>query len=411
MTTRNDCIMRDAEDPFQLSRKKFHIPEGLIYLNGNSLGLMPLAAKARMSKVVAEEWGHDLITAWNKHGWFHLPRVVGNKLGNLVGGGENNVVVSDNISVNLFKVLTAALALRKGRNTVLSDVGNFPSDLYVVQGLQRLLPDQCSLKTVEPEQLLSAIDERVAVVMVTEVDYRTGRKHDVAAIVNKAHQCGALVVSDLAHSAGVMPVDLLADDVDFAVGCTYKFFNGGPGSPAFLFVNPRHQSKAMPALQGWWGHANPFAFETTFTPAEGVSRFQTGTPAILSLVALDAALDVWEGIDRQALAAKSKALNALFIELVEARCASHGLKLVGPRKMEERGSHVCFHCPQGYAVMQALIATGVVGDFRAPDMIRFGFQPLYNSFSDVHDAVERLAVLLDNREWDRPEFRTQKTVT
>jgi len=409
--TREECLKRDQTDELRHFRDRYAIPRGMIYLDGNSLGLMPKAVPERVAHAVSVQWAEDLITSWNKHGWFHLPRVAGNKIARLIGAATDSVIVADTISVNLFKVLSAALALRRGRKVILSDSGNFPSDLYVAQGLNRFLADGHSLKAVAPEDVLDAISTDVAVVMVTEVDYRTARRHDMKAIVTKAHAQGALVIWDLAHSAGAIPVDLMGADCDFAIGCTYKYINGGPGSPAFVFVHPRLQNEAEPALVGWWGHANPFAFSPEWQPASGMVRQQCGTQAMLSMVALDAALDTWADADMQKLHAKSKDLCGLFIALVEERCARHGLRLAGPRDFAARGSHVSFHCPEGYAVMQALIAAGVVGDFRAPDLIRFGFAPLYNSFTETFDAAETLGHILDTRSWNRPEFLAKKSVT
>jgi kynureninase len=311
----------------------------------------------------------------------------------------------------MFKVLSSALALRRERKTILSDNGNFPSDLYVAQGLNGILQDGHNLKLVAPEDVHSAISEDVAVVMLTEVDYRTSRRHDIKAITTLAHEKGCLVIWDLAHSAGALSVDLLAANADFAVGCTYKYLNGGPGAPGFVFVHPQHHLDAAPALVGWWGHVEPFAFDPVWRPAPSIARFQCGTQAVLSVVALDAALEVWNELDLLQLHAKSKALCGLFIDLVESHCAHYGLTLAGPRQMEQRGSHVSFSCPEGYAVMQALIAHKVIGDFRAPDLIRFGFAPLYNSFTDVYDAVSILSLVLKDRLWDTPDFRSRKAVT
>jgi kynureninase len=411
MTTRDDCLARDVADPFRIHRERFVVPAGMIYLDGNSLGLMPKAVVSKLVNAVQTEWAHDLITSWNKHGWFELPRKIGGKIARLIGAAPENVIVADTISINLFKVLTAALALRRGRKVILSDSGNFPSDLYVAQGLNRFLADGHRLETVAPEAVLDRINDDVAVVMVNEVDYRTSRKHDMKAIIAKAHAKGALVIWDLAHSAGAIPVALEADDCDFAIGCTYKYLNGGPGAQAFVFVHPRHQATAEPALVGWWGHAAPFSFSLDWEPAEGLVRQQCGTQGILSLRALDAAMDIWSDVDMAALHRKSQALCQLFIDLVEESCSAHGLKLAGPRAMSERGSHVSFHCPEGYAVMQALIARNVIGDFRAPDIIRFGFAPLYNSYTDVFDAARHLAEVMDKRLWDKPEFRAKKAVT
>ncbi len=409
--TRNDCLKRDEADPLRHFRERYVIPEGMIYLDGNSLGLMPKSVPERVAHAVAVQWAQDLITSWNKNGWFHLPRVIGDKIARLIGGGPGNVIVADTISINLFKVLTAALALRRDRKIILSDSGNFPSDLYVAQGLNRFLADGHVLKTVAPEAVLDAITDDIAVVMITEVDYRTARRHDMKAVIAKAHAHGALVIWDLAHSAGAIPVDLMGGDADFAIGCTYKYLNGGPGSPAFVFVHPRLQATAEPALVGWWGHAKPFSFSMEWQPADGMVRQQCGTQAMLSMVALDAALDTWADVDMKALQKKSQGQCQTFIDCVEADCGKFGLKLAGPRNLDERGSHVSFHCPEGYAVMQALIAQKIVGDFRSPDIIRFGFAPLYNSFAEVFDAAEALTRILETRGWDRPEFLAKKSVT
>ena len=409
--TREECQHCDMQDPFRQHRERFVVPSGMIYLDGNSLGLMPRSVPKRIEQAMHQEWAQDLITSWNVHGWFQLPKIIGDKIARLIGASPDTVIVADTISVNLFKVLTAALALRRERKVILSDLGNFPSDLYVAQGLNRFLADGHMLRTVEPEQVFESISDDVAVVMATEVDYRTGRRHDMKAITARAHALGALVIWDLAHSAGAIPVALEAAECDFAIGCTYKYLNGGPGSQAFVFVNRKHHSSAEPALVGWWGHAKPFAFDPQWAPAEGLVRQQCGTQGMLSMQALDAAMDIWADVEMGALHDKAKALCSLFIELVEAACGKHGLRLAGPRDMARRGTHVSFHCPEGYAVMQAMIARKVIGDFRAPDLIRFGFAPLYNSYTDVFDAAAHLAEVLEKRLWDRPEHLAKKSVT
>ena len=411
MITPSHCETLDASDPFRDHRQRFHLPEGMIYLDGNSLGVMPKSAPVRVADAVTRQWGEDLIMSWNKNGWFHLPRIVGDKISKLVGGGVGNLIVADTISVNMFKLLTAALALRRGRSVILSDNGNFPSDLYVAQGLNRFLDDGHSLKVVAPEDVAAAITEDVAVVMLTEVDYRTCRRYDMAALTKIAHEKGCLIIWDLAHSAGAVPVDLMGSGADFAVGCTYKYLNGGPGAQAFVWVHPNHQTSAEPALVGWWGHAEPFAFDLNWKPADGLVRQQCGTQAILNLVALDAAMDEWCDVDMNALQQKSRKLCQLFIDLVERDCDKHGLKLAGPRDMMHRGSHVSFECPEGYAVMQAMISSKIIGDFRAPNIIRFGFAPLYNSYVDVWNAAAALADILDRRLWDMAEFKAKKAVT
>ena len=411
MITREICLTLDAKDPFKAHRSNYILPKDTIYLDGNSLGPMPQGVQARVAHAMDVEWSQDLITSWNKHHWFHMPRSIGDKISRLIGGGDNNCIVADTISVNMFKVLTAALGLRRDRKLILSDSGNFPSDLYVAQGLNVFLQDGHALKVVAPEEVAAHITEDVAVVMLTEVDYRTCRRHNMKVLSKLAHDMGCIIIWDLAHSAGAVPVDLLGSDADFAVGCTYKYLNGGPGSAAFIWVHPRHQKTAESALVGWWGHATPFAFDPQWQAADGLVRMQCGTQGILSLVALDAAMHTWDGVDMQALQKKSHSLCQLFIDIVERDCARHNLKLVGPRNMQQRGSHVSFECAEGYAIMQALIARGIIGDFRAPNIIRFGFAPLYNSHVEVFDAAAALAVILDKRIWDTPEFLAKKSVT
>jgi kynureninase len=411
MTSREAAQKLDQADPLKDFGRRYILPKDMIYLDGNSLGPMPHGVQARVAHAMDVEWGQDLITSWNKHHWFTLPQKIGGKISRLIGGGDGNCIAADTISINMFKVLTAALGLQRGRKVILSDSGNFPSDLYVAQGLNNFLRDGHRLKVVSPEDVAASITEEVAVVMITEVDYRTCRRHDMKALTTLAHEKGCLIIWDLAHSAGAVPIDLLGADADFAVGCTYKYLNGGPGSAAFVWVHPRHQSTAESALVGWWGHADPFAFVQDWKAADGLVRMQCGTQGILSLAALDAAMTVWDEVDMHEVHQKSKSLCGLFIEHVEARCAKHGLKLAGPRDFDSRGSHVSFQCPEGYAVMQALIARRVIGDFRAPDMIRFGFAPLYNTHEEVFDAVEVLAGILDQRTWDQPEFLERKAVT
>lgn len=408
---RSRCAALDRDDPLATKRAAFAIPEGLIYLDGNSLGVLPRNVPARLEEVARNQWGETLIGSWNEHGWFHLPRKVGDRIARLIGAVPGSVIAGDTISVNLFKLLGAAAKLRPQRRVILSDTGNFPSDIYVAQGFRDLMAAGYEVKVVAPEEVLEAIDATVAFTMLTEVDYRTARLHDMKAVTARAHEKGALTIWDLAHSAGALPVDLAGTEADFALGCTYKYLNGGPGAPAFLYVRPDLQDMVHPPLAGWWGHAEPFAFGLDYRPAPGILRNQCGTQPILSLAALDAALDAWDDVDMPVLRQKSVALCAAFIGLVEQRCARHGVTVAGPREMTQRGSHVSLHHPQGYAVMQALIASRVVGDFRAPDMMRFGFTPLYTSFTDVWNAVEVLARILERREWDQPQFLARKAVT
>ena len=408
---RSHCEALDRADPLAAKRAAFSIPDGMVYLDGNSLGVLPRNLADRVQDVLERQWGQTLISSWNEHGWFHLSQKVGDRIARLIGAAKGSVVAGDTISVNLFKLIGAAAKLNPDRRVILSDSGNFPSDLYVAQGFRDLLDDGYVLKVVEPEAVMGAIDDTVAFTMLTEVDYRTARLHDMKAVTAKAHSVGALTIWDLAHSAGALPVDLEGAKADFAVGCTYKYLNGGPGAPAFLYVRPDLQNRVQPALAGWWGHETPFAFGLDYRPAPGIIRNQCGTQPILSLAALDAALDVFEDVDMTAVREKSVALCKAFIDLVDKRCARHGVTLAGPRDMNARGSHVSLHYKPGYAVMQALIASRVIGDFRAPDMMRFGFTPLYTSFCDVWDAVDILTRILDREEWNQPQFLARKAVT
>lgn len=408
--TRDDCLALDRDDPLAGKRDLFALPAGVIYLDGNSLGALPKGVAARVGRAVEAEWGQDLITSWNTHGWFTLPGRLGDRIGRLIGAPQGTVVVADTISVNLFKLVAAALRLRPGRRVILSDTGNFPTDLYIAEGVLGMTGGH-ELKLVAPEAVEAAVDETVALVMLTEVDYATGRRHDMKAITAKAHAAGALILWDLAHSAGAIPVDLTGADADFAVGCTYKYLNGGPGAPAFLFVRKDLQDSIVSPLSGWWGHANPFAFSTGYQPAAGITRQQCGTQAMLSMIALDAALDAYDGVDMTVLYGKAQKLAGVFISEVERRCGGLGLKLAGPRDLSQRGSQLSFHCPEGYAVMQALIAHGVVGDFRAPDKIRFGLTPLYTRFADVFDAAVIIERVMAGRLWDTPEFKARSAVT
>ena len=408
---RADCQVLDRADPLAAKRNLFHLPNGMIYLDGNSLGMMPKNVPARVQDAMQKQWGETLIKSWNEHGWFHLAQKIGDRLARLIGAPQASVIAGDTISINLFKLLAAAAKMNPQRRVILSDNGNFPSDLYVAQGFRDLLDDGYELRVVAPDDVMGAIDDSIAFTMITEVDYRSARLHDMKAVTAKAHALGALTIWDLAHSAGATPVDLTGGNADFAVGCTYKYLNGGPGAPAFLYVRPDLQDKVRPALSGWWGHVAPFAFDLDYHPAPGIIRNQCGTQPILSMTALDAALDVWDDVDMQVLRAKSLALCKCFIGLVEERCGKHGVTVDGPRQMQLRGSHVSLHHPEGYAVMQALIANHVIGDFRSPGMMRFGFTPHYTSFADVWDAVDILARILDAKEWDQPQFLSRKAVT
>jgi kynureninase len=388
---------------FAATRSAFHLPEGIIYLDGNSLGPLPRTAMERVSRTVADEWGQMLIGGWNKAGWMDLPVRIGNRIANLIGAEPGSVVMGDTLSIKVYQALASALDMNPKRRVILSDTGNFPSDLYIAEGLARTLGNGVQLKLAEPEDLSGAMDETVAVLLVTEVDYRTGRRHDMARLTARARQLGIVTIWDLAHSAGAFPVHLADCEVDFAVGCTYKYLNSGPGGPAFIYVAPRHQAKARPALSGWLGHAAPFAFDITYRAAPGIERMRVGTPPILQLAALDAALEVWEGVDMADVRARALDLGDAFIGRVEAACPD--LVLATPRAPESRGSQVSFRHPNGYAIMQALIAEGVIGDFRAPDILRFGITPLYISLDDIKKAADILCRIMAERRWDQPKFR------
>ncbi|GAB1378205.1 kynureninase [Pararhodobacter aggregans] len=394
---------------FSATRALFDLPEGVIYLDGNSLGPLPRAVPARLQQAAVEEWGQMLITGWNKAGWMDLPTRLGDRIARLIGAEPGHVVLGDTLSIKVYQALASSLEMNPKRRVILSDTGNFPSDLYMAEGLCRTLGPDYSLKTVAPEDVPDAIDESVAVLMITEVDYRTGRRHDMAALTAKAHSVGALTVWDLAHSAGATDVKVAEGKADFAVGCTYKYLNSGPGGPAFIYVAPRHAEVARPALSGWLGHEAPFAFDLNYRPGAGIERMRVGTPPVLQLAALDAALDVWDGVEIADLRARSIELCEAFIKGVEAACP--GLELATPRDPAMRGSQVSFRHPEGYAVMQALIARGVIGDFRAPDILRFGFTPLYIGLAEVEGAVTILAEILATSAWDRPEFKTRAKVT
>ncbi len=422
--TRERCAERDRADPLGALRDAFVLPPDVVYLDGNSLGALPRATAARVGRAVEAEWGEGLIRSWNTAGWIDLAQRVGDRIGRLVGARPGEVGVGDSTSVNLYKVLSVAASIAgvdaPTRRTIVSERGNFPTDLYIAESVAR--QHGLALRLVDSaDGLAAAIDDSLAVLMLTQVDYRTGRLHDMAAVTRAAHAAGALVVWDLAHSAGALPVDLNAADADFAVGCGYKYLNGGPGAPAFVWAHPRHLDRLdgrsiRQPLTGWLGHAAPFEFTPDYRPAPGIRQFVCGTPPVLSMTALDCGLEVFDRLDAvggmPALRAKSLALGTLFIELVETRCAGHGLSLVTPRDESLRGSQASFaHADAGYAVMQALIARGVIGDFRAPDVLRFGFTPLYTRFVDVWDAVEICRQVLESGEWREARFHQRAAVT
>lgn len=394
---------------FQKTRARFRIPDGVIYLDGNSLGPLPIGVEERVARTLAQEWGGQLIRGWNSAGWMVQPGKVGDRIARLIGAPSGSVVVGDTLSIKVYQALAAALAMRPDRRVILSDSGNFPTDLYMAEGLIETLGGGHVLKMVAPEEVEAAIGDDVAVLMLTQVDYRTGRLHDIAALTAKAHAAGVVSVWDLAHSAGALPVDVAGAGADFAVGCTYKYLNGGPGAPAFIYVAPQHAETARPALSGWMGHEAPFAFDPSYRPGAGVERMRVGTPPVIALAALDAALDVWDEVEMADIRRTSVALCDLFIGLVEARCPM--LELASPREGERRGSQVSFRHPQGYAIMQALIDRGVIGDFRAPDVLRFGFTPLYIGEAEVRGAIDVLEQVMDGGLWDRPDYHRKAMVT
>jgi len=398
-----------TEDPFAKTRALFELPAGVIYLDGNSLGPMMTRARARVLREIDESWGRELIRAWNSAGWIDLPARVGDKIAKLIGAPAGSVIAADSTSINLYKALIAALRLAPTRKLILSDNGNFPTDLYIAEGVVATLGAGYRLKVVGPEDVEAAIDGEVAVLMLTQVDYRTGRLHDMARLTEKARALGIVTVWDLAHSAGAFPVDLTACGVDFAVGCGYKYLNGGPGAPAFIYARPDLQSQAAAALSGWMGHAAPFDFDLSYRPAPNIDRLRSGTPSVLSMACLDAALDAFDSVEMAQVRARSIELSEAFRARVEALCPQ--LTLASPRDPAARGSQISFRFANGYAAMQALIARGVIGDFRAPDIMRFGFTPLYVSLSDVLAAAEIIAEVMNRRAWDKPEFLSRNKVT
>ena len=387
----------------------FELPQGVIYLDGNSLGPLPKSVAPRISQMISQEWGEQLIRGWNYAGWMEQPLRVGNRIAALIGAAEGSVVVGDTLSIKVFQALSAALEMRPDRKVVLSDSGNFPTDLYMARGLLDTLDKGHELRIVAPGEVAANIDESIAAVMLTEVDYRTGRKHDMDAITRIAHERGAVVIWDLAHSVGAVPVDLARSNCEFAVGCTYKYLNGGPGAPAFVYVRPDIMAKVRPVLSGWLGHDAPFAFELDYRPAPGIERMRVGTPPVIQMTALEEALKIWDGVDMQALRQRSMDLSDLFIARVEAQCPQ--LTLASPRNAQERGSQVSFAFENGYAVVQALVDHGVIGDFRAPNIMRFGFTPLYIDKEDVERASDILQEILDKRLWDKPTYRQTNRVT
>ena len=408
---RQTCDGFDRQDPLARFRDEFVIPEGVVYLDGNSLGALPRATGPRLQRVIAEEWGSGLIRSWNAAHWIDAPRRVGDKIARLIGAQPGEVIVADSTSVDLFKLLAGALRLQSGRHFILTEAQNFPTDLYVAEGLVDLLGGRHALRVVDRAELVGAVDSSVAVLMLTHVDYGSGLIHDMAALTAAAHAHGALMLWDLSHSAGAVPVDLTGHQVDLAVGCGYKYLNGGPGAPAYAFIRRSLQDAVPSPLSGWMGHAAPFDFEGHYRPAPGIVRQLAGTPPILSLAALEVAVDLWLRVDQEEVRRKSMALGDLFIRLVDERCRGLGLEIASPRERQRRGSQVSLRHRDGYRVMRALIDRGVIGDFRTPDLMRFGLTPLYSRYVDVWDAVDALREVLASGAFERPEYGTRLAVT
>ncbi|MGN7160177.1 kynureninase [Sphingomonas sp. SAFR-052] len=408
MTSLTEAEALDAADPLRGFRDRFALPEGVIYLDGNSLGALPKSTPARLQAVAVEEWGNELIRSWNAHDWVGAGRRVGAKIAPFVGARPHEVVVADSTSANLYKLLVAAVRAQGERRTILSEPGNFPTDLYMADGAAWSIGD-ARVRTVPVAEIVDAIDDDVAVVLLTHVHYKSGAMLDMAAITAAAQAKGALVLWDLSHSVGAVPVDLNGGNADLAVGCGYKYLNGGPGAPAFLYVAERHQAVLRSPLSGWFGHAAPFDFGDDYAPAGDIGRFQCGTPPILGIAALEEGIAQFDGVDRAALFAKGRALGDACIALMAQHCPD--MELVSPRNATARGSHVSFRHPQAYAICQALIDRGVIGDFRAPDVLRLGFAPLYVGFADLWRAVAVLAEVLREGSWDKPEYHARNAVT
>ncbi|MDH6115714.1 kynureninase [Kitasatospora sp. GAS204A] len=406
-SSREQCLALDAADPLAAFRAEYTLPANGTYLDGNSLGVLPVRTPEVVRRTVEEEWGKDLITSWNKHSWIDLPYRLGDRIAPLVGAGAGEVVVCDSVSVNLFKLLTAALRLRPGRRTVLGERDSFPTDLYIAEGVTGLFEGGRSVLLPSVDDLDAHLDDDVAVVVLSQVDYRTGRLLDMAAITAKVHRAGALMIWDLCHSAGALPIDLTACEVDFAVGCTYKYLNAGPCAPGFLYAAARHHDTVEQPLTGWFSHAAPFAFESDYRPTQGIGRFLTSFPSLLALAGLRATLEIWDRVDLELVRAKSLALTGLFIE----QCRADGLEVVTPGQPELRGSQVAVRHPEAFPVVQALIERGVIGDFRAPDLMRFGFTPLYLSYTEVWDAAQALREVLASGEWRAERFSVRGAVT
>lgn len=401
----------DAADPLRHFRARFSLPDDVVYLDGNSLGVLPAQTPARLQQLMEMEWGSGLVRSWNAAGWVDLPQRLGDKIGQLIGAAPGQTVAADSTSVNLYKALAMALRLRPDRRVIVCEDGDFPTDQYIAQGLVAQLGGGHELRRVPATHIADALDADCALLMLSHVNYRTGELHDMAALTARAQAVGALTLWDLAHSAGALPVELDAVQADFAVGCGYKYLNGGPGAPAFLYVAQRWQAQVQSPLSGWFGHARPFAFEPDYAPASGITRTLTGTPPILSMAALEVGVDLMLEAPLAAIREKSLRLTADFIALADQQLAAHGITVASPREALRRGSQVCLRHSQAWPIMQALIARGVIGDFRAPDLLRFGFTPLYTTHAEVWAAVQALLQLMETGAWDQPQFHARKAVT
>ena len=394
---------------FTQTKALFELPKNVIYLNGNSLGPLPKSAVKKTREVLEQQWGRMLVSSWNKAGWMQQPIDLGNRIGRLIGAKRNHVVVGDTLSIKVYQALASALYLQPDRKIILSDTGNFPCDIYMAEGLLKSLDKGHEISLVSPDDIADNLDKNIAVLMLTEADYRTGRMHDMKLLNKLAHDKGVITIWDLAHTAGATEIDLLTNDVDFAVGCTYKYLNAGPGAPGFIYIAPKHVNNIDPTLSGWLGHADPFAFELSYRPGQAIERMRVGTPAVIASACLDAALDIWDQCDIVDVRAKSVILSELFIEQVEKACPM--LSLASPRNTKMRGSQVSFEFQESYAAMQACIANGVVGDFRAPNIMRFGITPLYIDETDILTACDIISTVMNKKLWDRPEYKIKARVT
>lgn len=402
-------VALDAADPLAHCRDRFMVPEGVIYLDGNSLGALPKASISRTSETVLREWGDSLIRSWNDHGWIEAPQRIGAKIAGLVGAKPHEVIVADSVTINLYKLILAAAPLRPERKELLTEAGNFHTDLHISSGAAELLDMRLR---VEPRDAVEpAIGADTNLLLLTHVHYKSGERYDMAAVTARARDAGAITLWDLSHSVGAVPLNLNRDGAELAVGCGYKYLNGGPGAPAFLYVAEHLQDRLVSPLRGWMGHAAPFAFTDDYVPAPGISRFLAGTPPILSMAALEAGVESFAGVDMEAVWAKSVALFELFADLVEERCAGFGLECISPREADRRGSHISYRHPHAFEICQALIADGVIGDFRAPDVVRFGLTPLYLGHADIWEALERLRRILSEERWRDPRFSLRGKVT